>query len=570
MSLNKFTKPLMGGLVALLLFVVIVLVVWGQQPPLPRSAEAPRTVFSAERALFHVKQIAVRPHPMWSAENVKVRNYLLHSLKALGYKPTLQQAKLPKVGLRARVRHLAGNSVTNVLVRIKGTQSKGLVAVVSHYDSAHHGPGAADDGAAVAAMLETLRALKHLPQPKNDLLFLFTDAEEIGLWGAKLFARHHPWARELKFVLNFEARGSRGPSLMFETLGQNGKTVAAFAKADHAPRATSLFYEVYRFLPNNTDFTVFKKLGVQGLNFAFLESVRDYHKPTDTFQRLSPASLQDHGEHMLSMVRYLSHSDLSQTQAPNVVYFDILGRFLIVYGETTALVLSLLLALLVLLGFGYAWKKGLLQGWRVGLGILSFLLAAGATGVVVGWLAVNTLKWRGKHLYAFYWDIANDGLYAIAFLCLAGSLFFLFLGGMTRLFQRLELAFAALLIWVVLLLFLVFSVPGASYLAMWPLASATLTCFLAMRTQKDPASFHFVSFRWWLLELPLLLLAVPLFYHLPYAITLTITGLTSGLLVLFASLLFVSQDSLSRTGYRWPVVGLFLSFTAFYLMAQVV
>ena len=568
MHLNELSKPLASGLLAFLLLVVITLVVSSQQAPTPRSAKAPVTTFSAVRAMPHVRQIAARPHPTWSPENGKVRQYILGQLKALGYQPTIHQAKLPgaKV-LRRRAAALAGRTITNLMVRIKGSKSSGLVAVVSHYDSGRYAPGAADDGAAVAAMLETLRALKHLPQPKNDLLFLITDAEEIGLWGAKLFMKDHPWAREIKFVLNFEARGSRGPSLMFETTNNNGKTIAAFAKADHAPRATSLFFEVYRYLPNNTDFTIFKKRGIQGLNFAFIESIRDYHHPSDTPQRLSQASLQDHGQHMLSMLRHVSKVDLAHTNAPNLVYFDLLGRFLVHYSETTSLVLSLLLALVILLGLGYAFQQRLIVWWRVGLGLLFYLVSAGVVGFSVGWIAIQTLQWRGKRLYAFYWDIANDGLYIIAFLCLAGSLFFLCLGGMAKLLQRLERTFAILLLWAGLLLFVVFKAPGAGYLIMWPLAGATLACLLVIKQQQSVESLHFVSLRLWLCELPVLLLVVPLFYHLPYALTLSLTGVSAGLFVLFGALMFATQDTFVQAGYKWPVLGLFAGFVVFYRVA---
>ena len=84
--------------------------------------------------------------------------------------------------------------------------------LMAHYDSVPNSPGASDDGAAVASLLETLRALRGGPRLKNDVIFLFTDGEEVALLGSKAFVEEHPWARDVGLVLNFEARGYTGPS----------------------------------------------------------------------------------------------------------------------------------------------------------------------------------------------------------------------------------------------------------------------------------------------------------------------------------------------------------------------
>jgi Zn-dependent M28 family amino/carboxypeptidase len=46
------------------------------------------------------------------------------------------------------------------------------------------------------------------------ILLFFSDAEELGLNGAALFVTQHKWAKDIGLVLNFEARGSSGPSYM--------------------------------------------------------------------------------------------------------------------------------------------------------------------------------------------------------------------------------------------------------------------------------------------------------------------------------------------------------------------
>ncbi len=70
---------------------------------------------------------------------------------------------------------------------------------------------------------EWRRCLKHyarcgLVRPlAHDVIVLFSDGEESGLAGAAAFVREHPWARDVAFILNFEGRGTRGLSMMFET-----------------------------------------------------------------------------------------------------------------------------------------------------------------------------------------------------------------------------------------------------------------------------------------------------------------------------------------------------------------
>ena len=79
----------LGSAFALLALLAIA-ILRVSRPPSPVAATAPDTVFSAERALRHVEQIAVRPHPMGSAEHDRVRDYIVAQLTQLGIKPQIQ------------------------------------------------------------------------------------------------------------------------------------------------------------------------------------------------------------------------------------------------------------------------------------------------------------------------------------------------------------------------------------------------------------------------------------------------------------------------------------------------
>ncbi len=121
-------------------------------------ASAPPDQFSAERALPHLQAIALEPHPIGSAEDAAVGDYLLEQLSNIGVQPITQRGTYfnPTTGDAA--------IVCNVLVRLNGTTSSNAVLVVAHYDSVESSSGTGDDGMAVASMLETIRALQSGPR----------------------------------------------------------------------------------------------------------------------------------------------------------------------------------------------------------------------------------------------------------------------------------------------------------------------------------------------------------------------------------------------------------------------
>jgi len=285
--------------------------------PQPAGADAPASEFSAARALAELRPLAQAPHPQGSAEHDRVRDRLLMRLRELGLESEIQHATASngRIGLEWKGTTPAG-SVDNVVGRLPGTASTRAVLLVAHYDSVPWSTGAADDGAGVAAILEALRALRAGPPLRNDLIVLFSDGEEAGLLGAKAFVDGHRWARRVGVALNFEARGTRGPSLMFETSAGNERLVrelaaaASFQSPTERPLASSLFYEIYRLLPNDTDLSVFKEAHFAALNFAFIDGGTAYHTRLDRLDALDPGSLQHHGSYALSLARRLGGIDV--------------------------------------------------------------------------------------------------------------------------------------------------------------------------------------------------------------------------------------------------------------------
>ena len=191
-------------------------------PALPRYS-IPPDEFSADRALIYLDVIAREPHPIGSSEHDRVRDFLVTQLTNRGVAPEIQRT----TGVTPRY-EVAG-TVENIVARLKGTSGAAdAVALVAHYDSVPAGPGAGDDGAGVAALLETLRVLRTGPPLRNDILFVITDGEEDGLLGASAFAAENPAAKDVRVAVNFEARGNAGASQMFETSAGNGRLARDF------------------------------------------------------------------------------------------------------------------------------------------------------------------------------------------------------------------------------------------------------------------------------------------------------------------------------------------------------
>jgi hypothetical protein len=482
--------------------------------PKPAGATAAAGEFSAERAMLHVNQIARSPHPLGSANAAAVREYLLAQLSALGMNPQV----FPAIGIHKSSRTIVVGDTRDIVGKLPGTSNSRAVLLMAHYDSVDSAPGAADDGAGVSAILEAVRALRAGPVAlKNDLIVLFTEGEETGLLGAEAFISAHPLAKDVGIVLNFEARGDSGPSILFETSNNNRPLIEMFAKADAHPIASSLFYSLYKLLPNDTDFTVFRPSGVPGLNFAFGENLQSYHSTLDTPGNLSLASLQHHGEHALALARKFGQADLNHLpKGGDEVFFNWFGSGLVYYGQRWVvpgeLAATALLVLLVLWGV----RQENLRLSRITLSLLpclALLVAVPAVMSLVRWLLGRVLA--GRMLLTD--SPANACL--LAGLVLAGTCAGMLLWKtFRRRFHSQELAFSGLILLDVISWALALLLPAGSYLVFWPLLAALVVLLVVHFAGKGPAAS-----RQWLAGFTGLIISVLLFAPVAYLLYIFLT-----------------------------------------------
>lgn len=444
-----------------------------RNPVTPAGADAPPDAFSAARALEHVKALAVEPRPTGTPANARAREYLLERLGAMGVEAEVQEA----VSLGARGSLVRAARVYNVLARLPGRGTgggngggggKGSVLLMAHYDSVPWSPGAGDDASGVAAVLETLRALKAGPPLDNDVIVLLTDAEEVGLFGAHAFAAEHPWAQEVAIVLNVDARGDEGTSLMFRTSDANLALARSLSRAVEAPRATSMSYELMRLLPNETDLRVFLDAGVPGMDFAFIGGHPRYHSAWDTVERLSPVSLQHQGSYLLGLAREFGNQDLGELPAAGGTYFNLLGSFLVIYPNAWVLPLVVLALLLWIVLVVLGSRRGALPAGRAFGGALGLLLTAGAAAAAVTF-ALQQIR-RGDPDFGWLPRGLSyeSGAYAGGLVLLGAAVALLLMRFLLPKIGGEGLRQGAVLLWLMAALATALTLPGLSYFFLWP------------------------------------------------------------------------------------------------------
>ena len=349
----------------------------GLQPPAPRPADIPPNQFSGTRARMVLQQLVGNgtPHPTGSTANDDVRQRLMTLLTQYGYTPEIQP------GFSCDEFGTCGY-VNNVLARVEGSEPGDAVLLACHYDSVASGPGASDDAAGVAAVLEIARALKARPQPRHSIILLIDDGEEAGMLGAHVFTDQHPWAKDVRAVVNIDSRGTSGASWMYETGSANEWMVRLLARTIPRPETNSVTYTVYKQMPNDTDFTVFKAAGFQGANFANIGSVVHYHTPLDNIDNADPRTLEHHGENAFPLVLALANADLQSFPSSDAVYFDQFGRRIAWWPARLAKLIGWIT--LILIGLETAWliHRKALGPENFGWGLLIWPLIFGVTSAL--------------------------------------------------------------------------------------------------------------------------------------------------------------------------------------------
>ncbi len=597
---SKFHSLITGFFVLVSLFVIVFITFKANTPPSVVPGTATDCVFSAERAAEHLIHIATKPNPIGSKANDEVRIYIIDQVEQMGLEPQLFKTEFYYAQRAA--------TLNNILVRIPGTGNGQAILFMGHYDTVVAAPGASDNGAAVVTMLEVMRMLQHHPPMKNDLIFFFPDGEEYGLLGAQAFMEKHPWRDDVKLVLNFEAMGTSGHSILFETGENNLAVLREFARAALHPVGYSISYEIYKRMPNATDFDVFKSEGYQGLNFAYIGNSFDYHTAGDNIENTDLRSIQHHGSHASAAAFHFGNMDLNFSSDQNAVYFNTFGYGFVVYPYSRVPFIAIFLMIVVVCIIVYAIYKKKARPLKMVFGFVSFgilllvlyllfdaayaivssyypgadhrLIQYHQQGILLGFVLLATA------ISMAYYYMLQQGvkLWPIMAFLIAAVLLFWWAGTMNPIRIAMLLAISAwlyfahrkptnvndlwigaIILWTMVSVIASFMVPGASYLFVWPLFSSLIPLIITVYRWKTVQNN-------WISVLLLVVFAIPLIVW--FSITMDLFQLAMGIeligfTIVFAGLMFgllIPHFYLLTKGKPWVftsfifVIGLFILF----------
>ncbi len=308
-------------IIGIVLFIFVGFVAYGLFT-MPKVNGIDSEKFSAVRVAKDLEYISKEHHSvLHPVERGRVRDYLVSRLTDMGGSPTVYP--YDSIKFRKTDHYF---DIGNVYCQFDPTNNApaSYILFIAHFDSRFPEKklqdtvisyGAADDGYGVGVTLELLgQALKYRQDWKQGIKILFTDSEENDLDGIKkALSLNRELFDSVGFVVNIEARGVKGPALLFETSVGNSKVMELYKEAKH-PYTYSLTTVVYRFLPNFTDFTVLKET-YPGVNFSVIDNLHYYHTDLDNYSNINLKSIQHYGSQLEPMVnKYLTDEKYSDSK----------------------------------------------------------------------------------------------------------------------------------------------------------------------------------------------------------------------------------------------------------------
>ena len=511
-----------GIILFLSIILSIALGVTSLYTPRPKSEESG---FSTEIAKEHIKEISKEVHSVDQPEALaRVREYIVNELKELGLEPEVfsyEAVESPKGGIY---------NLNNIYAKIDGKNGENgsYIMLASHYDSSPkkragedgESKGAADAGYGVSTILEIVRNIKESGQElENGIKILITDGEEVGLIGAKQeMNQNFDLYKNVNFVVNLEARGIKGPALMFETSSNNEKVIDLYKKAN-LPVSYSLASDVYNKMPNGSDFTEFKNAGLSGINFAVLNDLDYYHTKNDNYDNISDTSIQHYGEQVLPIVQeYIYNAKYGQADYfesnQNSIFFTLLPNVFINYTS----VIGTILAVVSVIALIFVMRKlkvnsKLVVKWT---GIWTGLaLAVAAIGIGISYIISMITGIEFKLTYMP--RVAGADIIALIAVILTAISVVVISKKLVKEKEELDaIIFGGLWFNAILLTIFMIALPGGSYLFLWPIMITMISVILSKKFKNEKMLLIATMFT--------IIMYVPVIYNIYIALTIGALG----------------------------------------------
>ena len=482
-----------------------------------------------ENVIKHIDELSQSPRSVGAYGHDDAKRYLINQLKSLGFEVSIQKT----TGFNLSNKTAA--PVRNIIGFLPGSAAnRQTLMMMAHYDAAKFAEtGAGDDASGVAVILEAVKnLLRKNNQPENGLMVLFTDAEELGLLGAKSFINEQLGYYDIGLIINFEARGSSGPAMMWpETTMGNQGMITGFQNAQ-VPLAvsTSLHYEIYKLLPNDTDLTPFnQEAGINGYNFAFIDNHFNYHTINDSLNRLSLNSLAHAMIQANSLLKYYANADLKQVQSKhNLVYFNLPGWGLVAYPVWVSWLLAIIIVVIVILTTIKLNRQGALTAVSAFRSAVVLVLAA-SVAYFMSWLIIQLFYLWHPEYHDILQGFPYTGHAIMAGALISAALLVCAIYGTKHNQASKTSSFIPLLVGCVGLFTLAYWLPGSSML-FWPLLFASLS-LLSQTTQHK--IFTALAPVWPVLTFVLI---GQVLVNLPIALGITAVPLTAVIVTLFLAM----------------------------------
>ncbi|HJY44227.1 MAG TPA: M28 family peptidase [Propionibacteriaceae bacterium] len=448
----------------------------------------PASDFSAERAMSSVQAIAGAPHPIASAEHDAAVDYLLGQLRQLGLAPELQEDTGVRYDTDLDPSQVSAAHLQNIVARLPGTNSTGTVMLYGHYGSVPTSNNAADGAAGVAAVLETVRAIRNGPGLRNDVLVVLADGDETPALGPIMF-RTHPAAKDITVGIALEALAPTGATALAYAGQGTPDAPTSFTSPDNGSwlrqalqvmphRFTTLALNDLQLASPELSIAT-KDAAAGGIGFLFLGGGAPYHTLRDAPAHLDPARLQAYGDNTLALARHFGNAALDrQDPSPEVVAFtvlpDIVLSYRAVWGSILALLLVGLFAVVAIAGF----RRKRLRAWGVVVGFAISVVSVPIAMVVnvAAWLLVVAINpaYRAPMARGYYGASWNLLFLTCLTLATVSTLYVLARRFLPPARSDLSVATGAVLLPLLVAVLTAQVMPAAAYVFTWPTLVAIL------------------------------------------------------------------------------------------------
>ncbi|WP_269402694.1 M20/M25/M40 family metallo-hydrolase [Henriciella marina] len=231
--------------------------------------------------------------------NLKAREWIIDQLQARGVDPLLDGGFEAPFETASLSEGREGVSGTNLLAIINDEPGAPVIVMSAHYDHVGMGEdgiynGADDNASGVAALLEAISWFQQ-NAPETTLVFAFFDAEEMGIAGSAAFVHDLPEqiGDRLAFNLNLDmvSRADKGEIFAVGTYHYPELVPLIDAVAAETPLTLSKGHDSPEWGNQDwstlSDHAPFLRAGVP-IIYLGVEDHADYHKVTDTFDKVDP------------------------------------------------------------------------------------------------------------------------------------------------------------------------------------------------------------------------------------------------------------------------------------------